>query len=648
MHVHKLSTAVWIYDIDNACIIDANESALALWQCTTPAQLYSKDFSTDMSDAVSSKLKKYQQAFFDDQRFTETWQFSPNGVEMDALCVYSPYPLNDGRMAMLVEATPINKFSQSSEMSSLLIITINSNNKIISSNAAFNKRFGSDLHNLPVLDNNLQLFEDFLVDAFGQKMAEIDLLLQSKQGQFWFHLVAELSSHSEAELLITLSNIHERKEKEQALHEQVNQDSLTGLLSRKGMLNSLREHIANKKAFSLMYIDLDGFKLVNDSLGHTSGDEVLKEVAQRLSSDNFADNVQDILFGRYGGDEFLVLIPAPNDTDTQSNVSVTQIAQRYVTTLSEPYLCEFKNLFALSVSIGIAQYPKNASNSEKLIVCADSAMYKAKEMGKNRYIHYEPEMEISLQRTSELARQLSFAIDKKELSLHYQPIVSSDNFEIIGFEALLRWHNSKFKQVSPQETIDIAESTGLINQIERWVINQAFNDLPKLREALGKPVQLSINISSQHIAEPSFYKDVLAMLHAHHLDIKDIALELTETRLMKDLQGINNPCVELEKQGFHIHIDDFGTGYSSLAYLHTIPAKVIKVDRSFLNQEQTAITTLDFMHKMFKDLSFKSLMEGVETEEQARQLQKIGFEYQQGYFHGRPQPLEYYIKDQDR
>jgi diguanylate cyclase (GGDEF)-like protein len=647
-------TAVWVYDIDNACIVAANNSALILWRCKTKNELFAKDFNDGMSSAVKARLEQYQKGFYSGATHSEIWQFSPKGIETSAFCMYSGFRMPNGKMAMLVEATPIARLSQSTKFNTLMIANISKHGQVVSANPPFKKYFANEINDISKLFVSKENFKKIQQISQEKAVFQDDVLLTTQYGERWFHIHVEPIneqkadrrsddkkhapiSSSPSEYVVSLSNIHERKTLEHDLKQQLKTDSLTGLLSRKGLLDEIDRCVGNKQAFALFYFDLDGFKTINDSLGHASGDMALKEVAQRLTSEKERLAIQQINFGRFGGDEFLAIIPIINQQGSHQT-----IATQFVTKLAEPYQDELGNIMALSVSIGIASYPDDSSDKEHLIMCADSAMYHAKKHGKNRFIRYKHEMEMSLLRLSKLARHLNFAVENKELSLHYQPIVDSNTREIVGFEALLRWFNSQFKQINPQEAIKVAEETGLINKIENWVINQALTDLATLRTIFKKPVTMSINISSQHMAESSFIESLNDKLSEHGFIPQDISLELTETVLMQSIDTPNNPSQKVTREGYTLHIDDFGTGYSSLAYLHKIPASVVKVDRSFVNDDKELKNTLKFMQAMLTELKFKSLIEGVETEEQALALTNLGFDYQQGYFHGRPQPLSYY------
>lgn len=636
VHAENLKTPIWIYDIDNACVFWANESALKLWQSPTLEELKSRDFSKDASQAVTQRIKQYQQGFKKDRIYYETWQFSPHGIETKALCVFSGYILPSGRMAMLVEATPSSNFSESVQASSNLLATFSKDGEFLSGNPAFIKRFSPSQHALELMFEEPAKLKAFREKLNEFKCCEYDAQLITKNGAHWFHLNAELvdKANNTNYILLNLYDIDSRKKLEQRLKQQASTDPLTGLLNRRGFLTALSNHVNNAQAFSLIYIDIDGFKRINDSLGHSVGDKVLVEVAERLSDHSYHfDNI-----GRFGGDEFLVIVPIiTNAFETHS------IARTLIRKLSKSYRNIQDTPLLVSASIGIASFPKDATNIDDLIRFADAAMYHAKLTGKNRLQIYQQGLELSLRRVSDASRYLSVAIKNKELSLHYQPIVDSNSKQVISFEALLRWNSSQLGFIPPDETIRIAETTGLIENIEHWVLNQAMQDLPKLRTALDCCASMSINISGKHMAQSNFVESLLMLIRYNNLEPDDIAIELTENVLLDGIDNDDSPVKQMTSSGVALHIDDFGTGYSSLAYLHKIPASVVKVDKAFLQTNTSVSKTLQAINHLLKDLNMQSAIEGVETEEQALAMQNLGFSYQQGFYHCRPKPLAEFL-----
>jgi EAL domain-containing protein (putative c-di-GMP-specific phosphodiesterase class I) len=269
-------------------------------------------------------------------------------------------------------------------------------------------------------------------------------------------------------------------------------------------------------------------------------------------------------------------------------------------------------------------------------------MYMAKRTGKRRSVYYRPGMEKENKRLGILAQSLSQAIKNRELSLHYQPIYKVDSDTIDSYEALIRWQCESLGYISADETIRIAEATGLIHSIENWVIRQALQDLKEFREGANNEVRMSINISGLHLAQSDFVSSLEEKILQANLVPQDVIIELTETALLEGIDDDDNHVNQLHRLGVSISIDDFGTGYSSLAYLHKIPADVVKIDKSFVEQVGKDSRTIDYIHRLISSLGKTTLVEGVETQEQKDIIQALGINLHQGYWFSRPHSLMFY------
>jgi diguanylate cyclase (GGDEF)-like protein len=374
--------------------------------------------------------------------------------------------------------------------------------------------------------------------------------------------------------------------------------------------------------------------MVNDSSGHNTGDVILSEVANRLRQNSLPRST----LCRFGGDEFVFAL-----YQDLSEQDILVLLNQIIESISKPYQDTQQNPILLSASIGVSRFPDNGNDIEHLIMCADAAMYQAKKLGKKRWVEYQTGMEQGLKRLSDIAQKLSQAEKNDELSLHYQPIIDITTKQIVSFEALLRWYNPDLGNISPQEVIEVAEKTGLIHDIENWVLNRAMNDLLTFKQIIGQHITMAVNISGIHMAQPNLGHYVFSLLKEYNLQPSDLTIELTESVLLTNIDASDSAVNQLTKQGIQLSIDDFGTGYSSLAYLHAIPASIVKVDRAFLKQTENNTVTLECIQTLVRSLNMESLIEGIETRSQAMLLQCLGFNLQQGYFHGRPQPLDYYL-----
>ncbi|MBX9408411.1 EAL domain-containing protein [Pseudomonas baetica] len=411
-----------------------------------------------------------------------------------------------------------------------------------------------------------------------------------------------------------------------------NHDALTGLPNR--ILLQDRTEQALQKArrrqgrVAMLVIDLDNFKVINDSMGHSVGDLVLREVAARISGSlRMEDTVS-----RQGGDEFILLLPEVVGFDAMGD-----FAQRLLATLSSPFSIQ-GNRYDLSASIGISVFPEDSDDMESLHRHADAAMYQAKLSGRNRYCFFSSHIESSMRARHLLERHMRNALEEGVFEVFYQAKVDARHNRIIGMEALIRWRNPEGGLVSPADFIPLAEETGLIIPIGKYVLLQACKDTRTLRE-LGHDISISVNISVVQFREASFLTMVEGILLESGLEGRYLELEITEGVLAKDIDSARETLFHLKTLGVRISIDDFGTGYSSLAYLKRFPIDVLKIDQSFVRDmltDKSDSAIIEAIIKLGQALGLELVAEGVETQEQADALLKQGCQIMQGYLYCRP------------
>jgi diguanylate cyclase (GGDEF)-like protein len=350
-------------------------------------------------------------------------------------------------------------------------------------------------------------------------------------------------------------------------------DILTGLPNRALYLDRMRQAMTlarrHDRATGVMFLDLDRFKLTNDTLGHSAGDQLLTQVGERLATCvREGDTV-----GRFGGDEFGIIL-----ADMRSPEDARLVAQKILDVLESPFLLDGHEVF-ITASVGISLYPADSDDETELMKNADAAMYRAKESGRNRYEFYSREMNArSLQRLT-LESNLRRALERGEFLLHYQPKASLATREITGFEALLRWAPAGQKLVSPADFVPLLEDTGLIVPVGEWVIEAACRQLVTWREAGVRPVPIAINLSARQFRDKNLAATIERILRAHDVDPPFIEIELTESSLMVSTDEAVRALSHLKSLGLRLSIDDFGTGYSSLAYLRRFPLDTLKIDR---------------------------------------------------------------------
>ncbi|KAI5914837.1 bifunctional diguanylate cyclase/phosphodiesterase [Thauera sp. 2A1] len=427
-------------------------------------------------------------------------------------------------------------------------------------------------------------------------------------------------------------DISERKRAEEIISFQAYHDQLTHLPNRVLFKDRLELAITQAQrrtgALAVMFVDVDRFKLVNDTYGHAEGDLLLRAIASRLSSTLRRGDT----LARLGGDEFTVLLPdinQPEDAET--------IARKIVTTLSEPIKLS-QGDFRATVSIGIALFPRDGSTAEDLTRHADIAMYQVKRSGKNAFRFFDPKLNTHHRERIALENDLHQALERNELELFYQPQISLSQGKVIGMEALLRWNHPQLGQVPPATFIPVAEEVGLIGQISRWVLDTSCAQLARWRQAGHRDVRLSINLSPHDFGHRDIVSSIVTCLTQHDVPASQIELEITESMMMNDSAGVAIKVRQLREAGIGVAIDDFGTGYSALAYLQKFPVSTLKIDRSFVRELDVTMTNpiISAITGIARGFNLQIIAEGVERPEQADALKALGCDVMQGYLFARP------------
>jgi diguanylate cyclase (GGDEF)-like protein/PAS domain S-box-containing protein len=432
-----------------------------------------------------------------------------------------------------------------------------------------------------------------------------------------------------------MTDITGRKAAETRLHELATHDTLTGLPNRVLLgerVQQMLDACPHGASVAVMFLDLDRFKEVNDSFGHEMGDGLLCEVAARLRR---VIRPTDVI-ARLGGDEFVVAAHC-----STGQAAAVRIADKLLDVLTAPIQVGGIDVI-VGASIGISMYPQDAQTRELLFQTADTAMYRAKNAGRNRYRLFEPEMTVATRERMALEVSLRPALARGEFELHYQPRYALDGMALVGMEALIRWNHPQRGKVSPQQFIGIAEETGLIVEIGRWVLEEACTRTRQLIDEHGRSIMVSVNVSARQLSQAGFADEVRATLARTGLPPACLELELTESALIEDIERTASMLRELKQLGIALAVDDFGTGYSGLAYLRRFPIDVLKLDRSFVLQQDDDVSTFDFV-KAFVDLAHALGMavvaEGVETGEVLDFLRAARCDQAQGYYLARPMPL---------
>lgn len=438
-------------------------------------------------------------------------------------------------------------------------------------------------------------------------------------------------------IVANVQDITERTKWEEKLVYQANYDQLTGLLNRHYMQSYMHSVFTrarrHRKKVALLFMDLDNFKHINDTLGHNSGDEVLKQTAKRISSQLRGSDTA----ARTGGDEFTVLLE-----NLEENAHAEVVARKLVNMFQQPFMVNGQQIHT-TVSVGISIYPDDGDSHDQLMQCADIAMYQAKDNGRNNYCFFSLEMRRSSEQQMLISHHLRYALARDELSLLFQPKINISKGCIVGAEALLRWHNYELGNVSPNVFIPLAENLGLINDFGTWVLNHACREAMAWQGLSLEKLQISVNVSPQQFRTGTLLNSVEEALEQSALPCDRLELEITESLLVQDSDKPLAILKALNERGVSLALDDFGTGYSSLSYLSRFPLHVLKIDRSFIRDleiNQNSVALVDAIIAMAHSLDLDIVAEGIENEKQLNFLRRRGVDIIQGYFFSPPVPAE--------
>ena len=423
-----------------------------------------------------------------------------------------------------------------------------------------------------------------------------------------------------------------QRARDAAVHESL-KDPLTGLSNRRHIMDTLAFHLASARQedhmIALLYLDLDGFKVVNDSLGHGAGDELLVQVAHRLR----ARIRETDMVARIGGDEFMIVMNHIFSPDQASTLAASLLS-----TIAKPF--EVKgNLLSIGVSIGISIFPSDANDAEELMQRADGAMYAAKRGGKNNFMHFNSEIVSQVHERLTLENLLRGAIARDEITVHYQPEFDLATHRLTRFEALARWTHPTLGEIPPGKFIPIAEENGLIDALGAYVMEQACTEALRWQQTAAHPIQLAVNVSSIQFRNPAFADEVAAILARTGLSPQLFQIEVTESAMLEGEQDAQSTLASLRTLGIGLAIDDFGTGYSNLSYLPSLAFDLLKIDRSFVRYLETQPETEAMIRTMItlaKSMGMRVIVEGVETDEQLRLVRECGADEVQGFHTGRP------------
>ncbi len=640
--LNLLGQPVWIFDIDLRRVHWANSAALLIWDAPSLQELCARDMGRDMSESVSRRLAQYQADFVSHSAaFNEQWTLYPGGKPVSLNVKFSAHRLPDQRMAMLCEA----RAAAVEEPESLRSVEALLHTAVMISLYGLD---GRPLYRNPAARASVRTLEETLeariVDApsllaLQRALAESGvatqtLAVRTAQGQRWHEISVRRCRDAvtgQDAVLVSEADVSAIKRTEAHAQLLALHDSLTGLPNRNHVMHRFTEAVQQISAAgqqaALMFIDLDHFKDVNDTLGHAAGDALLVEVARRLRG---AVRGGDLV-ARLGGDEFLILMVSQ---DIRSEVD--RVRLRLMRTVAEPVMVHGHSV-RVTPSMGVSLYPQDGADVETLLRNADLAMYTAKERGRNDLAFYEPGMSDALHSRTALEAEVRLAFERHEFEVFYQPIVDVASGRTVGAEALARWRHPQRGLVPPDVFIPVCESTGLIRELGAFVFGTAARQQAAWSKA-GHKLRVSVNLSARQMRQSELLPDLARALQASGADPHHMQLEITESMLLGHDEALMQLLRSVEAMGLSIALDDFGTGYSNLAYLQRFPISTLKIDKTFIQSIDNNRPLAEMIVSMSRLMRLTVVAEGVETAEQFNWVRAQGIELCQGYLFARPMP----------
>ncbi|WP_194437417.1 bifunctional diguanylate cyclase/phosphodiesterase [Vibrio fluminensis] len=612
--------------------------------------------SAVLGHQLYQQLKPYYDLAFEGQYLETEISLLNLDIETSLACTFSPVKYDDHIQYVAFHAVDTsekqllvrsleeseNKFKVLTHLlpDGLLLVE---NDCIISANPAAARILGFDSVNILLGEELTTLFiDENTKTVFNNKLSILlhDTPLRCLTGpRCSFERKVLLQSAktvilgNESQLVLIQDNDKSPKKINSSVHEDAHVDSLTGLYNRFGFTKRLEQMVKNETPLIMLYLDIDNFKNINDSLGHHIGDKVIKEVSSRLKR----LLPQQAVLGHLGGDEFGLILPEP-----ENNRMAETLSDRIISLINQPFdLHHFSK--RLACSIGSVNYPGDGNDARILLQNADTAMYEAKERGRNRLIKFNDQMNKEARMRLWLEIELQKALQQNGLEVWYQPKVNARDFSINGAEALVRWKHPVEGYISPGAFIPVAEKAGLIENLGRVVMREVFTTVKRWKMQGILPGRVAINLSPEQFGNPMLIDYMEKLLRSTELDPSCITFELTESAVMSDSEHTLQMLNAIKKLGFALSIDDFGTGYSSLAYLARFPLDELKIDRAFINEIDILpkqVTVIENIINLGKSLNLSVVAEGVETQQQATLLSNLNCNSIQGFHFYRPQPKQ--------
>lgn len=640
----RLQTPVWVFDIDRSRVHWANAGALEIWRAPDLDELRARNMAVDMSESVARRLRQYQSDFErHDARFSELWTLYPKGQPRTLRVLFSGVRLGDERVAMLCEAVgeqqadPETLRSAEALLHTSVMITLyDEQGRALYRNPAARADVANPMSGLRAHFVEATDADRLLSDLRMQESAMHVCRVHTVDGLRWHRISARRCKDAitgRDALLLSEVDISDLKQVEAQARFLTVHDSLTGLPNRHFVNEAFQERLdqlvpAGRSAI-LMFIDLDNFKQINDTLGHATGDQLLCAMARRLEQAMRGND----LVARLGGDEFLVFTSSDDAVDAER-----ALGERLLDALKLPVRLGSHEL-SMTASMGVARFPRDGSDLGTLMRQADLAMYGAKSAGRNRLEFFSESMLAHAQTRLGLEVELRRALERGEFVVHYQPRFAVSNSQIVGLEALVRWEHPQRGLILPSEFIAVCEETGLIVALGEQVLEQVTHQVARWH-ATGLPGPVAVNLSSRQFASGALLSNLQRTFARNACPPQALELEITESILLGSDDATLTMVNGLRELGCGVAVDDFGTGYSNLAYLQRLPLTCLKIDRSFIQSDTNARPLAEVIIALGHTLGLRVVAEGVETDEQLRWLDAAGCDEFQGFLRAPALPAE--------
>lgn len=623
----QLATPIWLFDVEECRWLWGNPAACAIWRGELE-EIRAREMRSTQSDAMYAHLNELLARLEHQPTLHEWHTLEPQGRAQRFYMCHQRYPLPDGRFGVLSEAAvepPAEEIVQLAANTTLTVALFALSGELVSSNPSYKEQFASAGPEL-TLASLVPGRPD--VAAWSEKVQThvptiTEVQLPTARGQRWFRVEHRRvpSSVARGRVLCSFFDITESRLERMELRRLATTDALTGLLNRHSVMEVTGRWVEEQRPFTLVYIDLDGMKRVNDIFGHAAGDALLRAAAARLEA-----TCAGATLGRIGGDEFVVM-------DAEGSVEPDEVLQA----LRKPFSYGGA-LISAGASVGVARFPDHAMAAERLVRCADRAMYAAKQAGRARVLSYNPQLAATAERAEDIAACFPEAIASGEVVLVVQPIVDLPGRRVVGGECLARWTSPALGVVRPDEFIPVAEQC---DQTQRLALVMARNALELLAadEVDGVPrVPLSINLSTRDVCDDGLVDALVSLLEASPSASPYLCLELTERADVLGWAQLRANLTRLKATGCRLALDDFGSGYSSLTWLEALPVDILKVDRSLVARsgEPRGRTMLEMVIGTATTLDIPCVAEGVETEDEAQIVTDLGARFAQGYYFAEP------------